>query len=184
MIEVIKRHEAGYEPALYGMSLSHSLDPQYPLDEKRMVRAAKLAPMQGGHNRFLESIMLWLDVNAPRYWWQQADTYRLSTKQSASTMHTILKGQLSNDDFAVPMPQSWLDHLNAEIETGALDSVKALLPESFMQRRLWCLSYKTLQNIYNQRKTHKLQEWRDFLQTVIAQIDHPEFIIEPDTRQK
>lgn len=176
MIQVTLRNESGYEAALYGMSLSHSLGIDFPLDESRVSRAAKLAPMQGGHNKCLEAIMLWLDVNAPRYWWQQADTYRISTKQSESTMHTILKGELGVEHFAVPPPASWLDHLNKLISEKKLDEVKALLPEGFMQRRLWCLSYKTLQNIDGQRKTHKLQEWRDFLELTLAQIEHPELI--------
>ncbi len=177
MIKIIVRHEAGYEPALYGMSLSHSLDMEYPLTEDKVARAKKLAPLQGGHNKFLESIMLWVDVDAPRYWWQQADTYRLSTKQSESTMHTILRRKLEMSDFATPPPQSWLDDLNNMVEKGLLDEVKALLPEGFMQRRLWCMSYKTFQNMYFQRKNHKLKEWQDFLTSVLSQIDHPEFIV-------
>jgi len=183
MIEVIVRHEAGYEAALYGMSLSHSLDMDYPLTEIKITRAKKLAPLQGGHNKFLESLMLWVEVNAPRYWWQQADTYRLSTKQSESTMHTILKRELEMDDFAIPPPQSWLGDLNSMIKKGQLDKVKALLPEGFMQRRMWCMSYKMLQNIYFQRKNHKLKEWQNFLISVISQIDHPNFIATDDDKK-
>ena len=178
MIEVIVRREAGYEPALYGMYLSKTSDIGYGLEPKRIMRARKLAPMQGGHNKFLESMILWVEVNAPRYWWQHADTYRLSTKQSASTMYTLLKQPLQQSDFAEPIPESWLVDLNNAIQAGSLDRAKALLPESFLQRRMWCLSYKTLQNIWMQRRTHKLKEWRDFLDQIMPQIDHPEFLRE------
>ena len=51
----------------------------------------KLHDKDEGHNKFLESIIIWAEVTAPRYWWQEADTYRLSTKQSESTMHTLIE---------------------------------------------------------------------------------------------
>ena len=176
MIEVKVRLEAGFEPALHGMSLSHNLEAEYKLTGARIARAHKLAPMQGGHNKFLESIMIWVEVNAPRYWWQQADTYRLSTKQSASTMHTILKQRLTSHNFAVCPPEAWLAYLNKLIEVKDFETLKSYLPEGFMQCRMWLMSYKTLQNIYMQRKTHKLREWIDFLFEMLHQIEHPEFI--------
>ena len=85
-IIVNKLEEAGYQSALFGLSLNKN----QPLENMPDV-AKKLCNKSGGHNKFLESIIIWLDVTAPRYWWQDADTYRLSTKQSQSTNHTILK---------------------------------------------------------------------------------------------
>ena len=176
--------EAGHVEALHGMSMSHGLHKTEAITQsdneklwRRMRnRAMKLAHMQGGHNKFLESIIMWLDVRAPRYWWQQADTYRLSTKQSESTMHTVLKYELTQEDFYEVIPANWLELLNHMRVNGDLDTVKRLLPESFMQRRVWCVSYKTLQNIYLQRKDHKLREWRVFLSAVLRKIEHPEYI--------
>lgn len=37
-----------------------------------------------------------------------------------------------------------------------------LLPSSYNQRRMVMLNYEVLANIYKSRKTHKLDEWRDF----------------------
>jgi len=176
LIDVKVRLEAGYEPALHGMALSHSLDVEYPLTERKIERANKLAHKQGGHNKFLESMILWIEVIAPRYWWQQADTYRIASKQSESTMHTMLKQELSAEHFVEPPPEEWLWYLNGLIRNKELEKVKRLLPEGFWQKRMWCLSYKTLQNIYLQRKQHKLKEWQDFFAQVLEQIDHPEFI--------
>ena len=79
--------EAGYMSALGG--LGHNK--KQPQDRGMHAVAVRLAPMDGGHNKFLESIYVWLNVKAPRYWWQEADTFRLSTKQSESTMHTLNK---------------------------------------------------------------------------------------------
>jgi hypothetical protein len=191
LVEVILLREAGLIEALHGMSMSHGKHEgtmvevvpglQFPLlkileIEAMVARAGKLAPMQGGHNKFLESVVLWLDVRAPRYWWQQADTYRIATKQSESTMHTATKRRLTQDDFVEPLPVGWIDELNRHVREKNLDRLKRLLPEGFMQRRVWMLSYKTFQNIWMQRRTHKLEEWRQFLHQVLRQIEHPEYI--------
>lgn len=180
LIRVKKLLEAGRDEALYGMSLSHGLHVKPISEEERTerkeTRAEKLALMQGGHNKFLEHIMVWLEVQAPRYWWQQADTYRIASKQSESTMHTILHRHLTPEDFIDPPPQSWIDDLNQLIDERNLDRVKRWLPEGFLQMREWLLSYKTIQNIWNQRQTHKLVEWQDFLGSVLEQIEHPEYV--------
>ena len=78
--------EAGYDAAIKGLSLSKGCT-----IERAKEVAVNLAPKDGGHNKILESIYIWIDIVAPRYWWQEADTYRISTKQSGSTMHTIQK---------------------------------------------------------------------------------------------
>lgn len=82
--------EAGYEQALYGLSLSFkdrsiSRKTWWTADRFSSMRklASKLYKMDGGHNKFLESIVVWLDVEASRAWWQEFDTYRIgTTKQS------------------------------------------------------------------------------------------------------
>ena len=163
--------EAGHEEALLGMSLSHGTC------KDRAARAARLAPKQGGHNKFLESIILWLDVRAARYWWQQADTYRVATKQSESTMHTILKRPLMQGDFARLIHQPTLDRLNGLLQDQRFEQLKNELPEGFLQRRIWCMSYKTLQNICMQRQHHRLREWPEFVQQVLEQIERPEYIL-------
>lgn len=54
--------------------------------------------------------------------------------------------------------------------------IKQLLPESFLQRRMWCMSYKTLRNISVQRQSHRLIHWRSFLYQVYAQVKHRELL--------
>jgi len=72
----------------------------------------KLYNKDGGHNKFLEMIYVWLDVIAPRYWWQEADTYRISTKQSASTMHTLHKEEFTQNNFQYSIQPEYLNYLN------------------------------------------------------------------------
>lgn len=164
--------ERGYESALLGLSLS------YRQESKRMPEVARrLASKEGGHNKFLESIVLWLDITAPRYWWQQFDTYRVGvTKQSESTMHTMTKRPLTQQDFEHPIPAETLAHLNELIAGKDWKQVKWLLPEGFLQRRVVCLNYMALQRMIRQRATHKLEEWRAFIDQVFKQVAHPEFL--------
>jgi hypothetical protein len=181
MLEVKVLCEAGYEQALYGLSLSYNAK-----SENMPARATQLAHKGEGHSKFLEAMMVWLDVRAPRYFWQEADTYRISTKQSESTMHTLLRRPLTKEDFQQdPDDEFGIDAgllyaLNQHIQTKAFRWVKRHLPESFMQRRVWCMSYKTLQNIWYQRHDHKLPEWHDFIDQVLSQIVHPEYIKRPE----
>ena len=105
-IETTVIGEYGYEQALIGLGLSFGLTADTSFEEFRAEAdfckdtkleklakvALKLAPKDGGHNKFLESMQVWIDINAPRYWWSEFDTYRVGTsKQSASTMHTLVK---------------------------------------------------------------------------------------------
>lgn len=165
--------------------------------------AGRLFEKDGGHNKFLESVILWLDVNAPLYWWTEADTYRLSTKQSESTMHTLEKDirrlhadterwRIEGEKTECPVVAYAEHHFcfdGEEEQKTAIDLaflienalgrthgndrngllfIKKILPSSFMQRRIWCMSYKTFLNIYRQRKDHRLPEWRYFCREVAA----------------
>jgi hypothetical protein len=168
-VHVIK--EAGYTPAIIGLSFNYNSDIR-----NMPVRADKLAFKQHGHNKFLESIMLWIEVVAPKYWWTEADTYRLSTKQSESTMHTLEKDPITNAMFKYPIPQDYIKYLDTLRQSGDLETLKNALPEGFLQKRMWVMSYKTLQNIYIQRHNHKLNEWKDFCKEILSKIEHPRLI--------
>lgn len=184
-MQVEKVDEAGYEAALRG--LAHNKKQE---TEKMTVVAERLAGLDGGHNKFLESIIVWLDVRAPRYWWQEADTFRLSTKQSESTMHTLTAELLAidiEDTASVDVfiadnfePQSCSAQTLKWIYQAALQKdiiqIKKKLPEGFLQTRLWCMSYKTLRNIILQRRTHRLPHWPEFIRQTLVLVEHPELL--------
>lgn len=169
-VEVIE--EAGYKSALFGVSLNK--------DQKveNMVRVCeRLAPHDGGHNKFLEHIYVWLNVRAPRYIWQEMDTIRLSSKNSQSTMHTILKNELTRSNFECEdINEIYLAMLNGILESKDLPTLKRALPEGFMQRRMWMMSYKTLRNLILQRRNHRLPHWKSFIETILSQVEHPELL--------
>ena len=182
-MKVVVLSEAGYDEAMLGLSRSYNK----PLHDMPKV-AEKLYRKDGGHNKFLESIMVWLDITAPRYWWQQIDTYRAPqdgedgfqptgiTKQSESTMHTLLQRELSQDDFEVGIPSDLLFIVNTIIRQKDWYLAKRVLPESFLQSRVVCTNYKAIRNIIKQRCTHKLPEWRIFIDSLMRQLQYQEFL--------
>jgi hypothetical protein len=173
-VDVTILREAGYEEALLGLSLSYNR----PVETMAGV-AQRLCHKDGGHNKFLETMVVWLDITAPRYWWQQFDTYRVGmTKQSESTMHTLLRRPLRQDDFEGGIHPGTLSRLNALIAAREFEQVKRELPEAFVQRRIVCTNYKTLRNMVVQRATHRLGEWQVFCEALLGQLTHPAFIVE------
>lgn len=167
-VKVLK--EAGFEEALAGLALSYN---SYP--NKKV--ADRLAWRQGGHNKFLESMVVWIEVTAPRYWWSEADTYRLTTKQSESTMHTLMRRELIRDDFEERDVDSViLGRVNKYIREKEFLKAKRNLPEGFLQKRVWKVDYKTLQNIIMQRKSHRLPEWKKFVNEMRNQLEYPEYV--------
>jgi hypothetical protein len=188
-MEVIVASESGYDEAAYGMSLSFKDEKEtyerwWTKERKERMYNVLLAncKREGGHNKFLESMVVHLDVKAPRYWWSEMDTYRVgTTKQSGSTMHTLQNRGLTIEDFEYTeetryIIESFLLSINMARTTLSIQELKQLLPESYLQRRLICTNYKVLRNIKSQRKKHRLPEWQYFLKEVELQVKYPEFL--------
>jgi hypothetical protein len=179
-------HETDLNLALFGLGLSHGLtsgiDYSAFLENKELQSrlytvALTLAPLGKGHNKFLESIQVYLDLQLPRYVWVDLDTYRVGiTKQSEATNHTITKRFLIQEDFEEKIPESILDLLNDLILKQDLYGVKNILPESFLQRRIVCLNYKCLQNIVEQRRNHKLPQFKILCEYLQKNLRYPEFL--------
>ena len=185
--------EMGYAWAVRGMSYSHMLsthDPDvvFAAEEKvgrAKLRADKLAHKDGGHNKFLESTTVWMDVKATRAWWSQFDTYRIGiTKLSTSTMHTLMKLRPSYEDFHPHTPmravKTFLEIYDLEMsrDKPRIDVLKYSLPEGYLQLRLVCTNYKALRNVHHQRSAHRLPDWASFIAQVTEQLEHPHFITE------
>ena len=182
-MEVSILEEHGYENAIRGLAYSFK-DRANPVDEwwtedkfTKMIKTANsLVNREGGHNKWLESVMLWIDIEAPRYWWSEFDTYRVGmTKQSESTMHTLRKRDVTQEDFEMPLPPSLLDAVNIE-RHNSVEKVKAVLPESYLQRRMVVTNYKCLRNIIFQRHDHKLKLWQYFCEEIYLQSNYPELL--------
>lgn len=156
-IEILEEH--GFESAMRGLARSFNQDVS-----KMPTVALNLSPKDMGHNKFLESMVVWVDIEAPRFWWSEFDTYRVGvTKQSDSTMHTLKRQRLTQSNFEYDLDVDYLDYLNRLIDLDFdIHEIKNALPDGFIQGRTICINYKALRNIILQRRNHKLPQWHVF----------------------
>ena len=181
VIKVRTLEVAGIYPAIFGMrnplnswTKSDSYeDIRDVIGTDDMILAKKLIKAGTEHRKFLRQIQVWADVFMPRYVWQELDTYKFGTKNSCSTMYTIMKNEITMDDFYIGEPSGIMyDSLVTSIDIlnilrdkylqtkdyKYVIDMKRILPESFIQLRTWNTNYEELANIYHQRNHHKLKE--------------------------
>ena len=141
-----------------------------------------LAKAGNDHAKFARMINVTCDITAPLYWWKEFDTYKVGTvANSCSTMHGITEKEFTLDDFStehlVPRMKEVLGltifTLNAcrgiYIKTKEKNwwwQIIQLLPSSYNQKRTVQLNYQVLWSMYQARKNHKLDEWREFCKWV------------------
>ena len=169
--------EHGFNRAMRGLARSYN-----QRVEAMPEVALKLGPKDLGHNKFLESIVVWMEVEAPRFWWSEMDTYRVGiTKQSDSTMHTLTRRPLTQENFEDIIPESWLQELNDLITVKAeIQHIKNQLPDGFIQGRSICTNYKTLRHIILQRWNHKLPQWQLFCFTLMSELEYAAYLGLPE----
>ncbi len=142
----------------------------------------RLAAAGTDHSKYRRMITVYLDIVAPLYWWKEFDTYKVGTvTNSCSTMHKIHAKEFKLDDFSC-------EHLCKRARFTLLDLIAdlneyrqmytetkdkfywwqmiQLLPSSYNQRRTVQLNYEVLAHMYHSRKSHKLDEWREFCKWV------------------
>ena len=82
--------EAGFDPAMQAIALNKK-----KYDRDMYPVSLKLYSADGGHNKFLEMISVWIDYTTSRSIHQQIDTYRVGvTKSSESTHHMLIEDVL------------------------------------------------------------------------------------------
>ena len=154
----------------------------YSLGEKDRKLMTSLNKGGTEHSKYRRMLPVWVTVNAPLYWWKEADTYTIGKVQnSCSTMHKIHAKEFTLNDFS-------LEHLNKEdlyIFEAYMHCLEAnrkyflafadseekkefwyrmiqLLPTSYNQKRTLMVNYEVLAKMYRERKNHKLDEWHVF----------------------
>ena len=182
-VEILK--EEGHELALRGMAYSYR-DREEDINqwweakkERAYERAPKLAPLGAGHNKFLRQIILWIDIEAPRSFWSEFDTYKVGTvAQSESTMHKLAKRPPQYSDFEEGTTVATMDCFISQWDElkGDITRLKENLPEGYLQRRLVSMNYENLRNIINQRTNHRYQRWGTFINQIIIQCEYPEYL--------
>lgn len=165
-------------------------------DEKAhsLERGAQLAHAKGGgHDQFLTGVRIAFDLTFSNKAWVEAERYRfLEFVSSQSTMHRITKFNLSKqyneyvDKRVIAIMEEKLDDYNNLIkiikntpkdEKILLENLENLRKQKYLEllytnpagfeltARL-TTNYRCLKNIYQQRKNHRLPEWREFCEWI------------------
>lgn len=111
-------------------------------DERDLTLMSTLIKRGDEHAKVLRGIVVYAEINAPRFWWVEMDTYRIGSERlsSESTMHIQGRG----------------------MSTEELVKMKSELTEGTMQKRVQYFSYQALRRIYQQRRNHRLPHWHIF----------------------
>ena len=168
-----------------------------PNDHQLMMNLAHGGPV---HAKYRRMITVYLDITAPLYWWKEFDTYKVGTvANSCSTMHKIHAKEFELSDFShehllatykddnfvcsTNLLNHLIEHLNwmREMYLRTRDKdywwqMIQLLPTSYNQKRTVMLNYEVLAAMYESRKNHKLDEWREFCKW-IESLPYSELIV-------
>jgi len=103
--------------------------------------ASRLMCSGDEHGKILRGVVVYVEITAPIYIWNEFVTYRIGAEclSSTSTMHIECRG------------------LSGE----ALQKAKAEIPMGHEQTRILMISYQTLRRMYFQRRRHRLPEWHE-----------------------
>jgi len=176
--------EAGHNSALLGLSLN------FNSNIEKMPKTLKGLSKQprDSHSKVMRMMQVWIDITAPRYFYQQFDQYKVSTVSSSeSTMNTLWKRDLTQDDFEYNIPKPLILRLNMVLRSvrkdkSQLHKLKVILPEGFLQRRIILLNYTVIKNMIADRHNHKLVEWQYFCENIVDQLEYPELL--PEFKEK
>lgn len=175
-----------YKAVQYSDEYTYDIGPN---DRDLMVRLRNAGT---DHRKFMRMIVVYLDINAPLYWWKEFDTYRVGVeKNSCSTMHKIHEKEFTFDDFSHEklINSAYMEIREQHIRISPIQALATtieclnsyrdlylqtkdkkywwqmiqLLPSSYNQKRTVMLNYEVLANIYKSRKGHRLDEWKTML---------------------
>lgn len=162
--------------------------------EKSLIRGEQLAHAKGGgHDQFLTGIRVAFDLTFSNKAWVEAERYRfLEFVSSQSTMHRITKFNLRNqyneyvDVRVIEIMEEKLkqyEMIKADFDATPeedkynRDRLQKLMKQKYLEllytnpagfelTARMTTNYRCLKNIYQQRKNHRLPEWRKFCEWV------------------
>lgn len=179
MIDISNVEVIGWEHAIHGMrnpmNSWDKSDTDYGLignfvdigvaDYELMM---KLRNAGTDHRKFMRMIVVYMDINAPLYWWKEFDTYKVGTVvNSCSTMHKIHEKEFTMENFSHEHLTGETDGLwvNADgrdfmcsaldfcqITCDVLNHYRELYLET-KDKKYWQQIIQLLPSSYNQKRT-------------------------------
>lgn len=181
MIKIENLEVYGFEAAMRGMrnplNSWHKSDTyQNMIGQNDLQLLQQLCKAGESHRKVLRQMLVSFDITTALYLYKEFDQYKIGvTTNSQSTMHKLCSRPLTIHDFSFDTEDTItkivIDNLNARIrdynegmkQNKALwRSIIQLLPSAYNQTRTVTCNYEVILNMYQQRKNHKLKEWRDF----------------------
>lgn len=122
-----------------------------------------------GHDNFLNGIIVQFDLNFSIKAWVEAERYHfLDFVSSQSTMHRIARfdpEEQCNEyvhDGTVSIVKGLVDYYHANPTAENYLRLLYSIPVGFRLTARMTTNYRQLKTIYQQRRTHRLPEWREF----------------------
>lgn len=121
-----------------------------------------------GHDQFLTGIIVQFDLTFSIKAWTEAERYHFfDFVSSQSTMHRVAKFDIEKqcNEYVhagtISMVKSLLDCYNADPTPENYLRLLYNIPVGFRLTARMTTNYRQLKTIYQQRKTHRLPEWRE-----------------------
>lgn len=192
----------GFEEAVKGAKYSYTIDTNSVTSEVTKTTLSLANSKAGsGHDQFMTGIIVQFDLTFSNKAWVEAERYKfLNFISSQSTMHRITKFDL--DQAYLPYVDKRIVEIMKE-KVKAYNELQAQMtsfknegkdvsemmntlnemyleilysnPAGFRLTAKMTTNYRALKTIYNQRKDHRLPEWRAFCEWVKT-LPHSEFI--------
>lgn len=188
MIELTKTEVLGWEHAIRGMrnpmnSWNKTDSDWYFVEDQSIINpndgvkfilgsndkdlTIRLRNAGTDHRKFMRMLTVYVDINAPLYWWKEFDTYKVGTvANSCSTMHKIHAKEFSLNDFSHEHLFDGIENVEGtndleyyENSTLALDYIVKVLNyyrDKFIEtndKRFWWQMIQLLPTSYNQKRT-------------------------------
>ena len=145
--------------------------------DRMLARAKKLgnAKSGSGHDSYLKGIIVQFDWRTPVFLQPQIQRYHfIDIISSQSAMHRITaREEFKYEDFGTYINPVILTEMNRYLESynkATIQEEKTYywrkiienLPQSYLKTARYTTNYLQLKTMYNQRKNHKLDEWKEF----------------------
>lgn len=149
------------------------------IGENDLTLAKKLISAGSEHRKFLRQIYVSVDITAPMFWWFEYDTYKVgTTRNSCSKMHKIHVKPFEYNDFShegideleprmkelfmlyIQMLEVLRNKFNETQEKKYWRALIEMLPEGYNMRATVTMTYENIYAMRQQRRGHKLDEWR------------------------